>query len=102
KGGRARRLTSHPAIDSAPSFSADGKWIYFSSNRTGERQIWRLPAAGGDAVQVTHNGGLVAFESPDGANIWYTQGSEASSPLWRLPVSGGQPVKVLEDVIQRA
>ena len=34
-GGKPRRLTSHPANDHVPSFSRDGKWIYFSSNRSG-------------------------------------------------------------------
>src|SRR6185503_7259255 len=62
-GGKPRRLTSHPANDHIPSFSRNGKWVYFSSNRTGEVQIWKIPAPGGDAVQVTHNGGWVAFEA---------------------------------------
>ena len=51
-GGQPRNLTSHPANDFRPSFSHDGKWIYFTSNRSGERQIWRMPASGGDAAQI--------------------------------------------------
>src|SRR5688572_7023755 len=34
--------------------SWDGKWIYFTSNRTGEDRIWKIPASGGDAVPVTN------------------------------------------------
>jgi Tol biopolymer transport system component len=101
-GGRPRRLTSHPATDQAPSFSRNGQWIYFSSNRTGEYQIWKMPVSGGDAVQVTHNTGYVAFESPDGAYVYYTQTANPPSGLWRLPVSGGQPVKLAEGVVSRA
>ncbi|MGD0670033.1 MAG: protein kinase [Bryobacteraceae bacterium] len=101
-GGKPRRLTSGPADNHVPSFSRDGKWIYFSSNRTGEDQIWKVPAAGGEAVQVTHDIGYVAFESPDGAYVYYTQTPVTPSVLWRLPASGGQPVKVLDGVIQRA
>ena len=56
----------------------------------------------GDAVQVTHNGGYVAFEAPDGAYVYYTQTPETASALWRAPTSGGQPVKVLEGVVLRA
>ena len=98
-GGKPRNLTSHPAIDSFPSFSRDGKWIYFTSNRTGEDQIWKIPASGGDAVQVTNNVGFAPFESPDGAYLYYMQTVDTPSPLWRLPTSGGVPVKVLEGVV---
>jgi hypothetical protein len=56
--------------------------------------------AGGEAIQVTHNTGFAAFESPDGAYVYYTQTAGAPSALWRIPASGGQPVKVLEGVVQ--
>jgi len=99
-GGKPRRLTSHPATDQVPSFSRDGQWIYFSSNRTGGYQ--RMPTAGGDAVQVTRNVGYAVFESPDGAYVYYRQVPRAASALWRVPTSGGQPVKLLEGVVMRA
>jgi hypothetical protein len=74
--------------------------LQFEPNRP--YQIWKTPASGGDAVQVTHNVGYVAFESPDGAYVFYTQTGNTASALWRLPTSGGQPVKVLEGVVERA
>lgn len=54
-----RRLTNDPSDDVTPSVSHDGKWIYFSSTRTGREEVWRLPAEGGDAVQMTHEGGAL-------------------------------------------
>ena len=33
---------------------------------TGEWQVWKMPSAGGPAVQVTHHGGYGGFESLDG------------------------------------
>jgi eukaryotic-like serine/threonine-protein kinase len=98
-GGRARNLTSHPASDSFPSFARDGKWIYFNSNRTGKVLIWKIPASGGDAVQVTDNVAYAPFQSPDGADLYYVQAMLTPSPLWRVPASGGVPVKVLEGVV---
>jgi len=98
-GGKAQNLTSHPASDSFPSFSRDGKWIYFSSNRTGESRTWKIPASGGEAVQVTNDVGYVPQESPDGAYVYYVQDTRTRSPLWRVPVLGGVPVKVLEGVV---
>ena len=45
-GGRTRRLTSNRSTDVFPSFSRDGKWIYFSSTRTGTPFIWKIPVVG--------------------------------------------------------
>jgi Tol biopolymer transport system component len=99
EGGKPRNLTSHPANDFSPSFSRNGQWIYFNSNRIKEGQIWRMPASGGDAVLVTEDGGYVPQESPDGAYLYYVQAMDGPSPLWRVPASGGEPVKVVDGVV---
>ena len=67
-----RRITHDPADDILPSWSADGRWIYFCSNRSGEAEIWKIPAQGGQAVQVTRHGGWEAFASPDGKYLYYS------------------------------
>jgi Tol biopolymer transport system component len=100
-GGRPTRLTSEAAVDAVPSFSRDGQWIYFYSNRTGANQVWRTPVTGGAPEQITKSGGYVAFESADGAHLYYTRSSTLSE-LWRVPTIGGEPVKVLDQVRQRA
>jgi len=53
KGAQPRRLTTHPENDSSPQWSTDGRDIYFLSTRSGSSQVWRLPANGGEASQVT-------------------------------------------------
>jgi hypothetical protein len=98
-GGRPRNVTSHPAMDAWPSFSRDGKWIYFTSDRTGVLQIWRARTSGGNAVQLTSNGGFMPEPSPDGAYVYYVQTWNPPSPLWRVPASGGAPEKVLDGVL---
>jgi eukaryotic-like serine/threonine-protein kinase len=89
-----RRLTSDPSDDVTPSVSHDGKWIYFGSTRTGRLEIWRLPAEGGQAVQVTHEGGAIPFESLDGKKVYY-QKKLAASDVWQVPVAGGEETRVL-------
>jgi len=53
-GGEARRLTSHEGIELFPKISPDGKWIAFSAEYSGSRQIWVMPSEGGTARQLTY------------------------------------------------
>jgi dipeptidyl aminopeptidase/acylaminoacyl peptidase len=53
-GSRVTRVTSHPENDSDPAWSPDGRWIYFTSSRSGSAQVWRISPAGGEAEQVTN------------------------------------------------
>jgi len=91
-GGRPRRLTSEASTDVVPSWSGDRRWIYFGSNRTGGFQVWKVPADGGPAVQVTRNGGFAAFESPDGSRLYYAKYDAPG--IWTVPVSGGEERRV--------
>lgn len=52
-GGDAKRLTSHEGLELFPKISPDGKWIAFSAEYSGSRQIWVMPAGGGTARQLT-------------------------------------------------
>jgi TolB protein len=55
--GQKRRLTRNPAIDTEPVWSADGTEIYFTSDRSGGPQIYRVPADGsGSPRRVTFEG----------------------------------------------
>ena len=94
-GGAPRRLTTETFDDVAPSWSNDGRWIYFASNRTGRSEVWRVPADGRSAVQVTKQGGFAAFESPDGRFVYYAKGLNVSG-LWRVASAAGEEVPVLE------
>jgi hypothetical protein len=60
-----------------------------------------MPAEGGAAVQVTKNGGYVAFESADGEFVYYAKGLFDAS-LWRRPVGGGEETQVLPSLTGNA
>jgi Tol biopolymer transport system component len=99
-GGLPRRLTHDEWSHLMPSWSGDGRWIYFASNRPGEGppeqrhtgQVWKMPAEGGPPIQVTKNGGFVAIESPDGTQVYYTKMDAPG--IWSVPVNGGKERKV--------
>lgn len=67
-GGKATRITSHPARDGYPCFSPDGRTLYFSSARTGPLQLFSMPVEGGPATQHTFHseGATLETISPDG------------------------------------
>ena len=77
-----RRLTDNPSDDMAPSWSRDGRWIYFASSRSGQLQLWKAPAEGSPAAQVTRKGGVLAVESLDGKFLYYAKGRVAPE-IWR-------------------
>ena len=53
EGGTAMRLTSHPAGEFAPKFSPDGRWIAYSTFRSGVLDVWLMPAEGGTPTRLT-------------------------------------------------
>ena len=52
-GGEARRLTSHSGMELFPKISPNGKWIAFSGEYSGSRQIFVMPSNGGTPRQLT-------------------------------------------------
>jgi TolB protein len=65
------RLTTHRAIDTEGTWSPDGRFIYFTSDRAGGPQIYRVPSLGGSAERVTFEGSYNARPrlSPDGEKL---------------------------------
>lgn len=53
-GGDARQLTSHKGLELFPKISPDGKWIAFSAEYSGSRQVYIMPAMGGTPQQHTY------------------------------------------------
>jgi eukaryotic-like serine/threonine-protein kinase len=93
EGGSPRRVTSDTSDEGLPTWSRDGPWIYFCSNRTGNEQLWKVRAEGGEAVQVTRHGGFTSFESADGKFLYYSKGPPG---VWRVPVDGGEETLILD------
>lgn len=60
-------------IDTEPQWSADGRYIYFTSDRGGQPQIYRVATSGGAAERVTFEGSYNVSPrlSPDGRLLAY-------------------------------
>ena len=101
QGGAPKRLTTDPATEASAYWSRDGKWIYFTSNRTGQFDVWKIVADGSaPEIQVTKSGGWRSRESDDGRTLHY-QKFEAPG-VFRMPVTGGPEQKVADSPVQAA
>jgi Tol biopolymer transport system component len=100
RGGQSRQLTSGPFTSAVPVWSRDGKWIYFTSDRSGRFEIWRMPSQGGAAEQITRDGGFAVLESPDTKTLYYTKVA-GDGPLFSRPASGSEEKQVVERVARR-
>lgn len=96
--GRPRLLPTFPESDNgAPSWSRDGKWIYFYSTHENELfQLWKVPFQGGMPVQVTRNGGVYGIESEDARFLYYAKPDQPS--IWKMPLNGGEEERVLDQL----
>jgi TolB protein len=66
-----KRLTTHRAIDTEGTWSPDGRYIYFTSDRAGGPQVYRVSSNGGSAERITFEGSYNARPrlSPDGKKL---------------------------------
>lgn len=70
-GGPVEPLTTTGTANTDPAFSPDGRFLAFTSNRSGRAQVWLLPWEGGEARQVTRfrTGARCPVFFPDGKRI---------------------------------
>jgi dipeptidyl aminopeptidase/acylaminoacyl peptidase len=63
-----------------PQWSPDGKWVAFTSSRSGKNNVWLIRADGGEAEQLTDvKSGVSSFQwSPDGAWVAYAMAEPKS------------------------
>lgn len=93
-------LSPGSSTESAPSYSRDGRWIYFTSHLAGQPDLWRMPAAGGPAQQLTRIGVRFGMESGDAKQLFFVRNEKERSWLYSMPVAGG-PVQRIAEVPTR-
>lgn len=78
KGGVPRKLDIDIRGNSLPSWSHDGKWIYFVNETDPYHATgWKVPSTGGHAVPITQGEDWWPVESPDGQVVYFIR-------QWRL------------------
>lgn len=108
-GGVARRLTSHPGYEAFARFSPDGKFIAFTGEYDGNREVFLMPAEGGVPVRLTYTpvlgrdeisdrmgpNNIVMGWAPDGQKIIFrsrmAEWNDFNGQLYLVSRDGGTP-----------
>ncbi len=94
--------SSASELVTSASFSPDGKMVAYSVLKDDATEIWVKPVVGGDAVQVTKDGGYNQYPiwSPDGQMIVFFSDRGNSFGLWTVPFTGGELSKIVGEISQ--
>lgn len=108
-GGIARKLTSHPGYEAFPRFSPDGRFIAFTGEYDGNREVYLIPAEGGIPVRLTFTpvlsrddisdrmgpNNIVMGWAPDGERIIFRsrmrEWNDFNGQLYTVSRQGGLP-----------
>jgi tricorn protease len=101
-GGEARLLVSHPAAESRPLYSPDGKYLAFASTRSGNGDIYLLQLSNGAITRLTYDDGVDELSnwSKDGQYIYFSSTSRdiaGMRDVFRVRVTGGTPMIVADN-----
>ncbi|MEO6323697.1 MAG: protein kinase [Thermoanaerobaculia bacterium] len=94
-----RWLTHGSGNDRQPVFSRDGQWILFSSNRSGNLDLWELSTASGAVKRVTDHETEdwdPAF-MPDGSGILWSSKRSGHFEIWTADADGGRARQLSHD-----
>jgi Tol biopolymer transport system component len=89
-----RRLTDFVGMEEFPALSPDGKWVAFTADVSGRRQIWVRLLAGGTPLQVTRDDADHQYPrwSPDSSSLIYfspSQEPDGEGKIWQISALGG-------------
>jgi eukaryotic-like serine/threonine-protein kinase len=85
--GEKRLVTKEDSIQ--PNWSPHGYRIAYGGRRNAaQRDIWTIPAGGGEAIEVTNDAAVEGSPvwSPDGKYLYFASDRSGSMNVWRVPI----------------
>ncbi|MCA9593178.1 MAG: PD40 domain-containing protein [Myxococcales bacterium] len=93
--GRFYQVTRDTALDQQPTFSPDGKRVFFSSDRTGISNIYVYEIESGKLSMVTNvkTGAFMPEVTPDGRTLFYIGYTADGFDLFSMPLDAARYLK---------
>jgi Tol biopolymer transport system component len=93
-----RRFTTDNWDEMMPTWSRDGRFIYYIEQRNGARSLWKKPLTGGNPILISDGAFTDGLESPDGKRVMF---SKSGPGIWEASVDGGdeRPIPELAGVV---
>jgi Tol biopolymer transport system component/C-terminal processing protease CtpA/Prc len=103
-GGAAKLVVADTAFDSHPSFSPDGRYLAFTSSRSGGGDVYTLDLESGDVTRLTYHSSADTVEGwgPDSQWVYFSAQRRRvfyNVDVFKVPVEGGGPVAVVDDLM---
>ncbi|HVR61788.1 MAG TPA: hypothetical protein VMU50_07795, partial [Polyangia bacterium] len=88
-GDNPKPLLAHPGLDYNASFSRDGKWIVFTSERDGSADIYRVHPDGSGLKRLVRDAAFddQAALSPDGTSLAFVSDRSGQADIWILELA---------------
>ncbi len=98
-GSDPKRLTDDPADDMAPTWSPDGRYVAFVSDRDGNKEIYVMKADGTQQINLTHHSSedWTPAWSPDGSSIAFSSYREGNWEIYIMGSDGTDPRRLTQD-----
>ncbi len=96
--GAPELVTEGPFRDRQPVYSPDGRWLLFTSNRSGNLDIWRRDRATGELQRLTDHEGedWDPALSPDGGKLLFSSNRSGRYQVWLAESDGSSPRQVTD------
>lgn len=95
--GRVDQVTHDRAIDQQPAFSPDGRYLYFTSDRTGIANVYEYEIASRQLSQVTNvlGGAYLPEISEDGRLLYYAGYTSRGFDVFVLPLDRSRNLRAV-------
>lgn len=100
----SHRLTNAPGWETDPAVSPDGSQVAYSSNESGNPDVWMVDVANSVPLRLTTDPGDDHSPAwfPDGSMIAFVSDRGGQPGIWRIPRLGGLAVPLIENGIDPA
>jgi len=104
-GGDATLLVGDRSFDSHPSFSPDGRYLAFTSSRSGGGDVYTVDLKSTEIKRLTYHSSADKVEGWGPESKWVYFSAERQRVFYNLdvfkvPVEGGSPVAVVDDILE--